>query len=95
MYRVVTFEGCVYLDWFLRTFLVSISKYVVSHFHQIEEEALQIALIYDLIYAQSSYVYIVMPDLPRLGGANVLGATHAQGSHSQTNIISRAFILGH
>ena len=32
---------------------------------------------YDLIYAQSGYVYTVVPDLPHPGGANALGASHA------------------
>ena len=35
------------------------------------------ALKYDLIYAQLGYVYAVLPDLPRPGGANALGASHA------------------
>ena len=46
-------------------------------FLKTEEATLQIALKYDLIYAQSGYVYIVLPDLPRPGGANALGASHA------------------
>ena len=48
----------------------AIGKDVASHFPQTEEAALQIALKYDLIYAQSGYFYAVLPDLPRLGGAN-------------------------
>ena len=34
-------------------------------------------LKYDLVYAQSGYVYTVLPDLPRPGGANALRASHA------------------
>jgi len=77
MCRAPPFEDRVYLDWFLRTLLAHISKYFVSHFSQIEEEAFQTTLRYDLIYAQSSYVYIVIPDLTRPGGANAQGASHA------------------
>ena len=65
------------MDWFLRTLLAPIGKDVASHFPQTEEAALQIALKYDLIYAQSGYVYIVLPDLPRPSGTNALGASHS------------------
>ena len=68
------------MDWFLRTLLAPIGKDVASHFPQTEEAALQIALKYDLIYAQSGYVYIVLPNLPRLGGANAPGASHSADS---------------
>ena len=71
------FEDRVYMDWFLRTLLAPIGKYVASHFPQTEEAALRIALKYDLIYAQSGYVYTVLPNLPRLGGANASGASHS------------------
>lgn len=55
----------------------AIGKDVASLFPQTEEAALQIALKYDLIYAHSDYVYIILPDLPRLSGANAPGASHA------------------
>ena len=48
-----TFEDHVYMDWFLHSLLAPIGKDVTSHFPQTEEAALQIALKYDLIYAQS------------------------------------------
>ena len=57
-----------------------IRKYVASHFPQTEEATLQIALKYDLIYAQTSYVYIVLPDLPRPSDSHTLGAPHAVDS---------------
>lgn len=63
--RAYTFDNHVYMDWALRTLFPSIGKDVASHFPHKEEEALQFALKYDLIYAQSSYVYIVLPDIPR------------------------------
>ena len=65
------------MDWFLRSLLPPIGKDVASHFPQTEEAALQIALKYDPIYTQSGYVYTVLPDLPRLSGANAPGASHA------------------
>lgn len=36
---------------------------------------LQVALKFDLIYAKSCYVYIVIHDLPRPGAANAPGAS--------------------
>ena len=65
------------MDWFLHTLLPPIGKDIASHFPQTEEAALQIALKYDLIYAQSGYVYTVLPDLPRPSGANASGASHS------------------
>ena len=50
------------MDWFLCTLLAPIGKDFTSHLPQTEEVALQIALKYDLIYAQSGYVYTVLPD---------------------------------
>ena len=66
MCRAPTFDDHVYMDWFLRIIFPSIGKYVTSHFPQTEEEALQVALKYDLIYAQSSYVYTVYRIFPNL-----------------------------
>ena len=65
------------MDWFLRSLLPAIGKDVASHFPQTKDTALQIALKYDLIYAQSGYVYTILPDLPRPGGANAPRASHA------------------
>ena len=65
------------MDWFLHTLLASIGKYVASHFPQTEEAALQIALKYDLIYAQSGYVYTILPDLPKPDGPNGSGTSHS------------------
>jgi len=70
-------ESGVYLNWFLRTLLSPIAKDAMSHFPKKEEESLQTALRYDLIYAQSGYVYTIMPNLPHPGDANALGASHA------------------
>ena len=66
-----------YMHWFLHSLLPPIGKDVASHFPQTEEAALQIALKYDLIYAQSGYVYTVLPNLPRPSGTNTPGEPHA------------------
>ena len=65
------------MDWFLRSLLPPIGKDVASHFPQTKEAALQIALKYDLIYAQSGYVYTILPDLPRSNGTNAPMASHS------------------
>jgi len=49
----------------------------MSHFPQTEEEDLQTALSYDMIYAQFDYVYSFILDLPHPRSANELGASHA------------------
>lgn len=64
------------MDWFLQSLLAPILKYVTSQFPQSKEEALQIALKLDLICAQSGYVFIVIPDLPRPSSANAPGEYH-------------------
>ena len=65
------------MDWFLRSLLPTIGKDVASHFPHTKEATLKIALKYNLIYAQSGYVYTVLPDLPRPSGANAPGAFDA------------------
>ena len=65
------------MDCILRSLFPSIGKDVESHFPQTKEEALQVALKYDLIYAQSRYVYTILPDLPRPGDAKAPGTSHA------------------
>jgi hypothetical protein len=53
------------LDWFLRSLVSLLGKDVASTFPQSEEEAISKAQQYDLIYAQSGYLYTVLPDLPK------------------------------
>jgi hypothetical protein len=53
------------LDWFLRSLVSLLGKDVASTFPQTEEEAISKAQQYDLIYAQSGYLYTVLPDLPK------------------------------
>jgi hypothetical protein len=58
-----TKEKC--LDWFLKSLVFVISKDVASTFPQSEEEAINKAQQFDLIYSQSGYLYTVFPDAPR------------------------------
>jgi hypothetical protein len=53
------------LEWFLRSLVSLLGKDVASTFPQSEEEAISKAQQYDLIYAQSGYLYTVLPDLPK------------------------------
>ena len=57
----------IFLDWFLKTLLPPIAKDVTSECLQSEEEAILKSQQFDLIYAQSRYLYIVIPDAPHLG----------------------------
>jgi len=52
------------LDWFLKSLVSVISKDVASTFPQIEEDAINKAQKFDLIYDQSCYMSIVFPDAP-------------------------------
>jgi hypothetical protein len=54
-----TKEQC--LDWFLKSLIPLLAKYVTSTFPQIEEATINKAQQYDLIYAQSGYLYTVYP----------------------------------
>jgi hypothetical protein len=58
-----TKEQC--LDWFLKSLISLLAKYVASTFPQTEEEAINKAQHYDLIYAQSRYLYTVLPNALR------------------------------
>jgi hypothetical protein len=49
----------------LRSLVALLGKDVASTFPQFEEEAISKAQQYDLIYAQSGYLYTVLPDLPK------------------------------
>jgi hypothetical protein len=58
-----TKEQC--LNWFLRSLVSILAKYVASTFPQTEEEAIIKAQQKDLIYSQSFYLYTILPDAPR------------------------------
>jgi len=77
MCRSHEFEDLVYMDWFLRNILSPIGKYVTYHFPHTKEDALYIALKYDLIYDESGYVYTFLPDLPQPSVTNVPRASDA------------------
>ena len=53
------------LDWFFRSLVPLLAKYVASTFPQNEEVAISKTQQYDLIYAQSGSLYIVLLDAPR------------------------------
>jgi hypothetical protein len=53
------------LDWFLKSLVSILSKDVASTFPQSKEEAINKDQQFDLIYSQSGYLYIVLPDAPR------------------------------
>jgi hypothetical protein len=69
------------LDWFLKSLVSVIAKDVASTFPQTEEEAINKAQQFDLIYAQSGYLYTVFPDAPRPTpfGQDKPGMSHAAG----------------
>jgi hypothetical protein len=58
-----TKEQC--LNWFLKSLVSLLAKDVASTFPQSEEEAISKAQQFDLIYAQSGYLYTVLPDAPQ------------------------------
>ena len=66
------------MDWLLKTFLPPIAKDVASERPQSEEEAILKAQQFDLIYAQSGYLYTIIPDAPRPSTSyrNAPGASH-------------------
>ena len=53
----IQLDDMIFLDWFLKTFLPPIAKDVASKCPQYEEEAILKAQQFDLIYAQSRYLY--------------------------------------
>src|SRR5713226_6972161 len=69
----------IFLDWFPKTLLPPIAKDVTSKCPQFEEEAILKAQQFDLIYAQSGYLYTVIPDAPRGDSPHhdAPGASHA------------------
>ena len=60
----IKLDDRIFLEWFLKTLLPPIAKDVASKRPQIEEEAILKAQQFDLIYAQSGYLYTIIPDAP-------------------------------
>ena len=57
----------IFIDKFLKTLIPPITKDITFERPQIEEEAILKAQQFDLIYAQSGYLYTIIPDAPRAG----------------------------
>jgi hypothetical protein len=53
------------LDWFLKSLVFVITKDITSTFPKSEEETSSKVQKFDLIYAQSGYLYTMLPDAPR------------------------------
>jgi hypothetical protein len=53
------------LNWFLKSLVSLLAKDVVATFPQTEEEAISKTQQFKLIYAQSRYLYTVLPNAPR------------------------------
>lgn len=92
------FKDHVYLDWFLKSLLSPIGKDVVSHFLQNEEEALQAALRYDLIYAQSvmsipSFQTSCVVEVPMHWGHLTLLTVSLDPFHTLHHILSRVMAI--
>ena len=62
----IQLDDRIFLDWFLKTLLPPIEKNVASEDPQSKEEAILKAQQFDLIYAQSRYLYAVILDAPHL-----------------------------
>ena len=60
----IQLDDRIFLDWFLKTFLPPIAKDVAYEHPQCKEEAILKAQQFDLIYAQSRYLYTVILDAP-------------------------------
>jgi hypothetical protein len=67
------------LDWFLKSLVPVIAKDVSSNFPQSEDESIIKYQYFDLIYAQSGYLYTILPDAPKPipFGQEKLGLSHA------------------
>ena len=86
----------IFLDWFLKTLLPSIAKDIASECPQSEQEAILKTQQFDLIYAQSGYLYTIIPkdphastsywDAPRASHAidGIIGSVSHQPQHRPT-----------
>ena len=60
----IQLDDRIFLDQFLKNLLLAIAKDVTSKHPQSEEEAILKVQQFDLIYAQSGYLYTVIPNAP-------------------------------
>ena len=63
----IKLDDRIFLDWFLKTLLPPIAKDVAFECPQSEEESILKSQQFDLIYAQSGYLYMVILDAPYAG----------------------------
>ena len=56
----IQLDDMIFLDWFLKNFLPPIAKDVASECPQSKEEAILKSQQFDLIYAQSRYLYTII-----------------------------------
>ena len=82
----IKLDDWIFLDWFLKSLLPIIAKDVASERPQSEEEAILKAQQFDLIYAQSGYLYTIIPNAPH-GDSSQQDAPGA--SHAADGIIGR------
>jgi hypothetical protein len=54
------------LNWFLKSLVSMLAKDMAATFPQSEEESINKAQQFELIYSQSGYLYTVFPNTPRL-----------------------------
>lgn len=53
-----------WLDWFLKSLVPHLAKYLSTTFPQNEDKDITKAQQFDLIYSQSGYLYTLLPDVP-------------------------------
>ena len=63
----IQLDDRIFLDWFLKTLLPPTAKDVASERPQSKEEVILKAQQFDLIYAQSGYLYTIILDAPCVG----------------------------
>ena len=63
----IQLDDKIFLDWFLKNLLPPIAKDVTFEQTQTEEEAILKTQQLDLVYTQSSYLYTIILDAPRVG----------------------------
>jgi len=72
----------IFLDWLFKSLLPIIAKDVASEHLQTKEEAIMRDQQYYLIYAQSGYLYTIIP-----GGTNSSSRDQPEASHSSDGVI--------
>ena len=75
----IQLDDRIFLDWFLKMLLPPIAKDIEYEHPQSEEEAILKAQQFELIYAQSGYIYTIIPYAPHASTSyrDAPGASHA------------------